>query len=78
MVSFFVVAAFLLPSFGAANPSALGFGSQVSNSDATTVPLEVFQVKAPLRTSYDGAVCEQVVVQYNFAASYGTPFVGMK
>lgn len=40
------------------------------------VPLDVFQVEAPLRASYEGASCQQVVIQHEFAASYGTPYVG--
>jgi hypothetical protein len=39
--------------------------------------LDVFEVQAPLRASYEGSACQQVVVQHDFAASYGTPFVGM-
>ena len=48
------------------------------SSNSTISPLEVFEVQAPLRASYEGASCQQVVVQYNFAASYGTPYVGEK
>lgn len=40
------------------------------------IPLEVFQVEAPVRQNYDGAACTQNIVQYDFTASYGTPFVG--
>lgn len=40
------------------------------------VPLNVFQVEAPLRASYEGASCQQVVIQHEFAASYGAPYVG--
>ncbi|CAG8954088.1 hypothetical protein HYFRA_00009192 [Hymenoscyphus fraxineus] len=43
---------------------------------AADSPLEVFQVEAPLRATYEGASCQQVVVQHEFAASYGTPYVG--
>ncbi|KAK0128346.1 hypothetical protein ONS95_000319 [Cadophora gregata] len=38
--------------------------------------LEVFQVEAPLRKSYDGASCKQVILQHDFTASYGSPYVG--
>ncbi|ROV93996.1 hypothetical protein VSDG_06263 [Cytospora chrysosperma] len=40
------------------------------------IPLEVFQVEAPVRQTYDGASCSSIIVQYDFTASYGTPFVG--
>lgn len=40
------------------------------------IPLEVLQVEAPVRQTYDGAICSSIVVQYDFTASYGTPFVG--
>lgn len=40
------------------------------------IPLEVFQVEAPVRQTYDGASCSSIVVQHDFTASYGTPFVG--
>lgn len=45
-------------------------------SGAVESPLDVFEVQAPLRASYDGTSCEQVVLQRNFAASYGVPYVG--
>lgn len=38
---------------------------------------DVFQVEAPLRASYEGASCQQVIVEHEFAASYGSPYVGM-
>jgi hypothetical protein len=38
-------------------------------------PLEVFQVEAPLRASYDGASCHQVIVQHNFENSW-SPYIG--
>jgi hypothetical protein len=40
-------------------------------------PLDVFEVQAPLRTSYEGTACQQVVLEHTFAASYGTPYVGV-
>jgi hypothetical protein len=43
----------------------------------STLSLDIFQVEAPLRKSYDGTSCKQVVIQHEFAASYGTPYVGM-
>lgn len=48
-------------------------------SNGTTpvdIPLEVFQIQAPLRESYDGAACSQAIVQHDFTNSYGSPYVG--
>ena len=46
-------------------------------ADSGVAPLlDVFQVEAPLRASYEGASCKQVVIQHEFANSYGTPYVG--
>lgn len=48
-----------------------------SNSTSPVdVPLEVFQIQAPLRQSYDGAACSQTIVQHDFTNSYGSPYVG--
>lgn len=41
------------------------------------IPLNVFQIETPIRESYDGAACSQTIVQNDFTASYGTPYVGM-
>ena len=41
------------------------------------VPLEVFEVKAPLRENYGGTSCTKIVLQHDFTASYGSPYVGM-
>ncbi|KAG9237148.1 peptide N-acetyl-beta-D-glucosaminyl asparaginase amidase A-domain-containing protein [Amylocarpus encephaloides] len=49
--------------------------NQPSN-DAVTPLLDVIQVEAPLRASYGGASCKQTIVQHEFAASYGTPYIG--
>lgn len=46
------------------------------NATSPEIPLDVFQVEAPLRKSYEGAVCEQVILQHDFTASYGSPAVG--
>jgi hypothetical protein len=67
---------FLSSVMGLRSPRAMLNGTVGLNSSSTIAPLEVFQVESPLRRSYDGAVCEQVIVQHDFAASYGTPFVG--
>ena len=74
MICVFAFAVFILSySFGVASPTAV---QDVQLSTSSTPPLEVFEVQAPLRKSYEGTACQQVIVQHNFAASYGTPFVG--
>lgn len=50
--------------------------NSIQERGAVEVPLDVLQVEAPLRASYKGASCQQVVIQHEFAASYGTPYVG--
>lgn len=40
------------------------------------IPLNVFQIEVPVRDSYDGAVCSQTIVQNDFTASYGKPYLG--
>lgn len=51
-----------------------------ATNNATTTgdadALEVFQAATPPRTSFDGYSCKQTLVEYDFANSYGTPFVG--
>jgi hypothetical protein len=49
---------------------------QVAKSGVTGLQ-DVFQVEKPLRANYEGAACQQVIVQHGFAASYGSPYVGM-
>lgn len=56
-------------------PGIFASSASVAESGETGL-LDVFQVQAPLRTSYEGAACQQIIVQHEFAASYGTPFVG--
>ena len=51
-------------------------GGQVAKSGVSEL-LDIFEVQAPLRSSYGGAACQQVIVEHEFAASYGTPFLGM-
>lgn len=46
------------------------------NATSSSAPLEVIQAAAPPRTSYDGYSCKQTLVDYEFANSYGEPFVG--
>lgn len=48
-----------------------------NNISSVDIPLEVFQIQAPLRDSYDGAACSQTIVQHDFTNSYGSPYVGM-
>lgn len=45
-------------------------------SRSVQTPLHVLQIHAPPRDSYDGAACSQVVVQNDFTASYGKPYIG--
>ena len=53
-------------------------GAVVEDRAVPKAPLlDIFQVEAPLRKTYDGTSCKQVVIQHEFAASYGTPYVGM-
>lgn len=47
-----------------------------NNTSPVDIPLEVFQIQAPLRESYDGAACSQTIVQHDFTNSYGSPYVG--
>lgn len=75
MVCIFMLTLFMLNyGFGGAS-SSVAIGNP-SPDGSTTSPLDVFQIQAPLRKSYEGASCQQVVVQHNFAASYGTPYIG--
>lgn len=46
------------------------------NDTPVEIPLEVFQIQAPLRDTYDGAACSQMIVQKDFTNSYGSPYVG--
>jgi hypothetical protein len=75
MISVFASAVFILSyGFGVASPAAEFESTELSAS--TTQPLEVFEVQAPLRKSYEDTSCQQVIVQHDFASSYGTPYVG--
>lgn len=60
-------------------PHAHGAGAVKRSSDNATsssAPLEVVQATAPPRTNYDGYSCKQTLIEYEFANSYGSPFVG--
>ncbi|KAN0095247.1 Peptide N-acetyl-beta-D-glucosaminyl asparaginase amidase A domain containing protein [Hyaloscypha variabilis] len=75
MISVFAFAVFMLSNgFGVASPAAEIASTE--GSARTTPPLEVFEVQAPLRKSYEDTSCQQVLVQHDFASSYGTPYVG--
>jgi TRAP-type C4-dicarboxylate transport system permease small subunit len=75
MICVFGFAVFILSyGFGVASPT-VGIEHTESSGSATR-PLDVLQVQAPIRKSYEGTSCQRVIVQHNFAASYGTPFVG--
>jgi hypothetical protein len=77
MVGVFAFAVYILSySFGIASPTVRI--EHVEPIGSTTSPLDAFQIQAPLRKSYDGVSCQQIIVQHNFAASYGTPYVGKK
>jgi hypothetical protein len=59
MISVFAFAVFILSNgFGVASPAAEIESTEGSAS--TTPPLEVFEVQAPLRKSYEGTSCQQV------------------
>jgi hypothetical protein len=75
MLLFFIATGLLLTtSFGL---SFLGneFWDTGLDRRSPVPPLEVLQVEAPLRTSYDGASCHQVIVQHNFENSW-SPYIG--
>ncbi|CZR61613.1 uncharacterized protein PAC_11510 [Phialocephala subalpina] len=71
---FVVVALFLQASFGIRTSRDIVY--RAPNVTSPKIPLAVFQVEAPLRESYGVAACQQVILQHNFAASYGSPYVG--
>lgn len=71
---FVVVALFLQASFGIRTSRDIVY--RAPNVTSPEIPLAVFQVEAPLRESYGVAACQQVILQHNFAASYGSPYVG--
>jgi hypothetical protein len=65
----------LTTSFGLSFPSN-AFQDTGLERRSPVPPLEVFQAEAPLRASYDGASCEQVIVQHNFENSWSS-YIGM-
>ncbi|TVY67406.1 Peptide-N4-(N-acetyl-beta-glucosaminyl)asparagine amidase A [Lachnellula suecica] len=80
MLALFILVLFQLINSGCiASPATLvsqSLGESDVESGVVESPLGVFEVQAPLRTSYDGASCQQVVLQHTFAASYGTLYIG--
>jgi hypothetical protein len=74
-ISVFAFVVFIL-NYGFASPSPSGVPKAAEISGSETPPLDVFQVQAPLRKSYDGPSCQQVIVQHSFGASFGSPYVG--
>jgi hypothetical protein len=74
-ISVFAFVVFIL-NYGFASPSPSEVPKVAEISGSKTPPLGVFQVQTPLRKSYDGTSCQQVIVQHSFGASYGSPFVG--
>jgi hypothetical protein len=74
MLLFFVATGLLLTtSFGLSFPSHEFRGIGLDRRSRVP-PLEVFQVEAPLRASYDGVSCQQVIVQHNFENSW-SPYI---
>lgn len=49
---------------------------RTTDDAATGNALEVVQATTPPRTTFDGYNCKQTLVKYDFANSYGSPFVG--
>ncbi|TVY12620.1 Peptide-N4-(N-acetyl-beta-glucosaminyl)asparagine amidase A [Lachnellula arida] len=76
MLMLFILAAFQLGLYGCIASPAASITATRDESGVVKSPLDVFEVQAPLRASYGGTSCEQVVLQYTFAGSYGTPYVG--
>jgi hypothetical protein len=56
--------------------ATLGQASSEISRPGSTGLLDVFQIEAPVRESYEGASCQQVILEHEFAASYGSPYVG--
>ena len=78
MLVLLILAAFQLGLYSGCIASPVALESE--NRDESGVvesPLDVFEVQAPLRANYEGTSCEQIVLQHTFAASYGTPYVGI-
>lgn len=69
---FLVFVGFLRDTFGAGEVL-----KRRVNGNGSTEVLEVFQVEAPLRKSYDDTSCKQVIMEHDFTASYGSPYVGL-
>jgi hypothetical protein len=76
MYSGFALLAFLQFLHGCHSLSDGTLAEERAIQSGATPLLEIFQVEAPLRKTYDGAACKKVVIQHEFAASYGTPYVG--
>ncbi|KAJ4415930.1 hypothetical protein N0V82_007051 [Gnomoniopsis sp. IMI 355080] len=50
---------------------------RATDNTTTGDALDVVQAATPPRTSFDEYSCKQTLLQYDFANSYGTPFVGL-
>lgn len=57
-------------------PREISSSSPTARDTPVKIQLEVFQIQAPVRDNYDGAVCSQTIVQNDFTASYGKPYIG--
>ncbi|TVY38788.1 Peptide-N4-(N-acetyl-beta-glucosaminyl)asparagine amidase A [Lachnellula occidentalis] len=76
MLISFILASFQLGLYAGCIASPASIIADRDESGVVKSPLDVFEVQAPLRASYEGTACEQIVLQYTFAGSYGTPYVG--
>ncbi|KUJ19080.1 uncharacterized protein LY89DRAFT_581373 [Mollisia scopiformis] len=74
LTTFLITALFLQVSFSIRTSRDIIY--RAPNVTSPEIPLDVFQVEAPLRNTYEGAACQQVIMQHNFTASYGSPYVG--
>ena len=71
LLIFLVFVGLLRETFGGQE----GLKRRLHGNESTEI-LDVFQVEAPLRKSYDDTSCKQVILQHDFTASYGSPYVG--
>jgi len=76
LLSLIAIIQLSLYSGSVASPSILAPESR-DESGVVDSPLDVFEVQAPLRKSYEGSACRQIVLEHTFASSYGTPYVGV-
>lgn len=58
------------------HPQSQAAARSTGNSTSAGEPLDVVQAATPPRQTFEGYSCKQTLVEYDFANSYGTPFVG--